>query len=1008
MSDIMRPIPFGQLMHWVLSEYAEQGTIFGVGALYRHEGGKTLPIFGETIETPIGPAAGPHSQLAQNLIAAYAGGARFFEVKTVQIIDGEDLPVEKPCIRAEDECYNVEWSTELRVPEAFDEYVKGWFALKLLSRELGLGSPTGFVFNMSVGYDLAGIQSEKIDTYIEGMKAAGSTAIWRECLAWARANLSRFRNIDEAFLTGLDNKVCKSITLSTLHGCPPDEIERIARYLIEEKCLHTYVKCNPTLLGYAFARETMDAMGYDYLVFDDHHFTHDLQFSDAVPMFQRLQALAVGRGLEFGVKLTNTFPVKIARGELPGGEMYMSGKSLYPLSISLAEKLGRAFDGKLRVSYSGGADLFNAGGIFGAGIWPITMATTLLKPGGYGRLQPIAEMLVKLPYAPFTGVDVDKVGALAKEARSNPHHVKPVKINPPRKTSEQVPLVDCFMAPCEGGCPIGQDIPEYVELVGQGKYDEALEVICKKNPLPFITGTICSHRCMLRCTRNFYEEPVAIRAAKLVAAEKGYAAYRAALSPAPQRPENVAIVGGGPAGMATAHLLALAGAKATIFEKRDSLGGIVRHVIPAFRIADAAIDNDAAMLEKLGVTVKLNTEAPSAKELSAQGYTHVILAIGAWKPGRLALENGKALNVLEFLEAQKKAPGTLTLGERVVVVGGGNTAMDAARAAKRAAGVKSVTLVYRRTKREMPADAEELDLALSDGVEFLELLAPVSHEGGHLLCDVMQLGAPDASGRRSPEPTGERVRVPADTVISAVGEAVDSDALAADGVKLGGRGRADGMKHGNVYVVGDALRGPSTVVETIADATEAATDILGGEITETLYHDGGADLKNRAPSRDFARNPYSMDAATLKARRGALCHSGDPAKENERCLGCSMVCENCVDVCPNRANIAVKVPGMVKEQVLHVDKMCNECGNCTVFCPYDSKPYREKFTVFASTADFEDSENQGFLVISRAEQRVKLRLGGQVYETALATDTRTYEPLVRIMRAVVEDYGWCL
>lgn len=143
MSDRMRPIPFGQLMDWIIEEYQTYGSIFGVSKLVRHaEDEPRLPLFGERMEAPFGPAAGPHTQLAQNLIAAYAAGSRFFELKTVQTLDGEDLPVAKPCINAQDECYNVEWSTELRVPEAYDEYVKAWFALKLLSREWGLGSRT--------------------------------------------------------------------------------------------------------------------------------------------------------------------------------------------------------------------------------------------------------------------------------------------------------------------------------------------------------------------------------------------------------------------------------------------------------------------------------------------------------------------------------------------------------------------------------------------------------------------------------------------------------------------------------------------------------------------------------------------------------------------------------------------------------------------------------------------------------------------------------------------------
>ncbi len=323
MSDKMRQIPFGQLMDWALTEHEQSGSIFGVKKLYKKSGVKTLSIFGETLETPFGPAAGPHTQLAQNLIAAYVAGSRFFELKTVQILDGEDLPVSKPCILAKDECYNVEWSTELYVPQALDEYIKGWFALKLLSRELGLGDPGGFVFNMSVGYDLEGIKTPKIDGYIERMKNAEGTEYWKACKAWALSNISRFKNVDKAYIESISPKICTSITLSTLHGCPPQEIERIAAYLLTEKKLHTFIKCNPTLLGYEYARKTLDSLGFDYIAFDDHHFKADLQFSDAVPMLKRLQATADSLELAFGVKITNTFPVQITEKELkcPVGSM---------------------------------------------------------------------------------------------------------------------------------------------------------------------------------------------------------------------------------------------------------------------------------------------------------------------------------------------------------------------------------------------------------------------------------------------------------------------------------------------------------------------------------------------------------------------------------------------------------------------------------------------------------------------------------------------------------------
>ena len=220
--------------------------------------------------------------------------------------------------------------------------MKAWCALKIMAKVYGLGDPNGFVFNMSVGYDLAGIQGEKIDTFLNGMVDASKTPIFQECIAV----LKEFFPGESDYIDTITPHVSGSVTVSTLHGCPPDEIERIASYLLEKKHLHTFVKCNPTILGYETARSILDSMGYDYIAFDDHHFKEDLQYSDAVPMFHRLQALADREGLEFGLKLSNTFPVDVKAGELPSEEMYMAGKSLFPLTTTMAARLSREFDGK--------------------------------------------------------------------------------------------------------------------------------------------------------------------------------------------------------------------------------------------------------------------------------------------------------------------------------------------------------------------------------------------------------------------------------------------------------------------------------------------------------------------------------------------------------------------------------------------------------------------------------------------------------------------------------------
>ena len=994
MSDRMTPIPFGNLMNWILKEH-KKGAIFGVRRPFVADPSHTYEIFGRKLETPFGPAAGPHTQLAQNIVASYVAGSRFFELKTVQKLDGEDLPVNKPCIKADDECYNCEWSTELYVPQAFDEYVKAWFACQVVAKEYGLGAMDGFQFNMSVGYDLEGIKLEKIDKFIEGMKDASETPVFKECRQWLLDNADLFEKVTKEDIEGISPEVCNCATLSTLHGCPPQEIERIARYLIEEKKVHTFIKCNPTLLGYEYARDMMDSMGYDYVAFGDFHFKDDLQYSDAVPMLERLQALAGEKGLEFGVKITNTFPVDVKAGELPSEEMYMSGKSLYPLSMSVAMKLARDFGGKLRISYSGGADYFNIKDIVDAGIWPVTMATTMLKPGGYQRLEQIGQIFARDEAKAFEGVDAERVAQLVEAAKTDKHHVKAVKPLPSRKIKRPVPLTDCFVAPCEEGCPIHQDITTYLKLMGAGKAEEALEGILLKNPLPFITGTICAHNCMSKCTRNFYETPVNIRRTKLEAAEGGFEAVMAKLKkPEITSGKTAAVVGGGPAGMAAAYFLARGGVKTTLFEKEEKLGGVVRNVIPGFRISDEAIDNDAKLIEAMGVEIVTGREIGSVDEVK-KDYDYVVLALGASTPGVLRLEKGQAMNALEFLAQFKATDGNLDLGENVVVIGGGNTAMDTARAAKRNKGVKKVSLVYRRTKRYMPADAEELEMAIEDGVEFAELLSPVKLENGVLYCKKMVLGDYDASGRRGVVETDEVVEVPADTVIAAVGEKVPGAFYEANGIALDNRGRVQADQEtletsvAGVYAAGDGLYGPATVVEGIRDGMKAAEAILGRAVAEDLFS--------------------LSDEEKIYGRKGNLMEEDGKDVDSKRCLSCNSYCENCVEVCPNRANITLTVPGMERHQIIHVDYMCNECGNCKSFCPWDSAPYLDKFTLFANEKDMEDSKNQGFVVLDRETGACKVRLQGKVtdYVAGTASDV-VPEGIAKIIGTVIRDYAYML
>jgi putative selenate reductase len=584
-SEIMTPIPFDRLICRMTDEYKNNGSVFGIRKekFYKNGSENRYRIFGRDLGSPLGAAAGPNTQLAQNLVAGYVSGLRFMELKTVQTMDGEDMRkcIARPCINAEDEGYNVEWSTELTVQQAFEEYVKGWFALHIAAREFGISDTPDFIFNMSVGYTYEGITSKKIDDYISNMADARDTAIFNECRDYLLAHADQFTNVDKAYIECISSHISQSITLSTLHGCPPEEIEKIANHFLTVKKLHTYVKCNPTLLGYDLVRRILDDMGYGYVSFDHQHFNADLKLPDAVGLIGRLRSIAAEGGLDFGVKLTNTFPVQIKNSELPGEFMYMSGRALFPLSINVALRLSEAFDGNLPISFSGGADYFNIDSIIKTGIAPVTAATTILKPGGYMRAKQMSESVEPLTNGAFKGIDLAALKELAERVTKDRHHVKWAREIKSRKINSALPLFDCFTAPCsEGGCPIHQQIPQYLKLVADGEYKSAFDVIAIDNALPAITSEICSHACQTKCTRIDYDEPLKIRGAKHIAVQGAQRAFLEQISETPVRTyKRVAVIGAGPAGIAAGLYLKRNGVDATVFEKREKPLGIVQYIV---------------------------------------------------------------------------------------------------------------------------------------------------------------------------------------------------------------------------------------------------------------------------------------------------------------------------------------------------------------------------------------------------------------------------------------------
>jgi putative selenate reductase len=379
--------PFGALLRRMLREHEREQKIFDLPARKFWHGAADLDtsvlFHGQRASSPVGPAAGPQDQMAQNIVLSWLAGSRILELKTVQINDRLVLP--RPCIDATTVGYNVEWSQELRLADSLREYVAGSMLLDVLKTENLLGLPSDrlkqdTILDMSVGYDLAGIRSPQVRAWIESMKDARAEveALRREI----PDDLRRWRDLD--FTTRLSDQ----ITLSTFHGCPAGEIEGIVRFLLTEMDVHVTVKLNPTLLGQGDGRRLLhDVLGYAEVETRQEDFDKDLQWDQALEITDRLSEVARSRGRTFQVKFSNTLVVRNHRTFFPAGEsvMYLSGGPLHVVTMALVDRYRRARP-QVPISFSAGVDAQNYADCVALGFTPITTCTDLLRPGGYGRL----------------------------------------------------------------------------------------------------------------------------------------------------------------------------------------------------------------------------------------------------------------------------------------------------------------------------------------------------------------------------------------------------------------------------------------------------------------------------------------------------------------------------------------------------------------------------------------------------------------------------------------------
>jgi heterodisulfide reductase subunit A len=491
--------------------------------------------------------------------------------------------------------------------------------------------------------------------------------------------------------------------------------------------------------------------------------------------------------------------------------------------------------------------------------------------------------------------------------------------------------------PCRAACPAGVDAQGYIALISQSKFKEALELFRRTQPFAGVCGRVCTHPCETDCERGQVDEPVAIRSLKRFMADYELKVGRDKADPVGiTKKDRVAIVGSGPGGLACAYDLVRQGYAVTVFEAAPEAGGMLRYGIPEYRLPAEIVDNEISYIEELGVKIETGTPVKDFGAVFNQGYKAVFLSTGAWVSQQMGIPGEDAEGVIPALSLLKQVNSGMKveLGERVAVIGGGNAAIDSARAARRL-GAKEVTIIYRRSRAEMPAIASEVDEAEEEGVKIKILAAPVKvlAENGRLTglqCIKMELGEPDASGRRRPVPVeGSEFEVKVDNVVMAIGQAVDK-AMLPDGLEYNNWGTLSVDQvtlHTNiegVFAGGDVVSGPADVIAAIAAGKEAAISI-------DRYLEG-VDLKEGRPQtvKRVEEVPkegvekkarHSMPLLEAKKREGfAEVELGFDEKtaveEAKRCLNCGVCseCMECVKVCEVKA-----IDHEMEDEIVEVD-----------------------------------------------------------------------------------------
>lgn len=1026
----MNPPNIEQLLKIILNSFDATQEIFDIPEklFYKHWHYHVLYTekYGQKIHNPIGISSGPLTQLAQNIVSGWLCGARFIELKTVQPNQITDRV--KPSIDIFDGAYNCEKSQELTIEQAYDQYLNAWIIIHVLNHKLNLdqykNQEIGTIFNMSLGYTLADIRSDKMQWFVDKMI---NCSVEKEekikLIKKIYPNISKIK---------IPDQISNSFTINTCKGCSARELEYICKFLIIDKKLHPGIKFSPKLLGYKSVMAILNAENKFNAEVNPEDFENSIQYAEAITLIENISATAKEMGAQLTVKISNSLACKNNTGQIPGAaeEVYLSGRALHPIAVNLAAKFQSKFEGQLDISFSGGANCFNVVNLMQSGFSSITSCTDLLKPGGYGRLNQYFTELSKS----FTNYQAKSIREFILKS-GNEYNVKDAAIENLRnyairtlsdpayqktdisgisiKSKNPLPLYDCIVAPCREANPLNTDTPGYCWHTHKNDAEKAIATILSENPLPSILGMIGDDPSRKICTRNNYDAPLRMKDLERFITEFEPEEIKG-LTKLADNKLSVAIIGSGISGLTCAWYLSMWGFQVDVYESEQHPGGMTNTIIPGFRISDVALQKDIQRIKNSGVKFLSNTEIDKERfERIRKSYNFVYVATGASEMIKYGMEGEEAegvINPLVFLR-EAKFNDTYQPGKNIAVIGDDWIAADVARAAIRLVGEDGyVSLMTLGGQDDLKLDKESINAILEEEIEIFDHCRPKNFIVADGKIDSIEIVDVEVDLKsRSKKVTYKDIKdseqsfkfdvvIPCTSRIPAVGFTDIKKLKISEGSYL--------TKLTNVYAGGAVTNPDISVMHAVLDAKLAAGEIAeasGIEVPETLFAGKkNVDLQQLKVKRAQIEKPNKPEIIPVVNRMDAtpIVKTFKPVsalREAARCLQCDMLCNVCVGVCPNKAMLGFEVdtktlkiptitlngaeffvsfPNMLpigqKHQILVVTDWCNDCGNCTTFCPFAGQPHKDKLRLHFNHESFNEDEN-GLLAL-RNEKYIDLTL----------------------------------